>query len=467
MKRKPVFVLLFSILLINSGYSQNEQFKIVKSQNDNSLYSSIVVNKINKTVIDAPLNKLVDIDNPLYLKIRASLDSLTSLQSDLISKAKMSDVENVYLEKAVSYMNSYLRNKGPETSKYGILESAQKEIDNTSHKVDFYRGKKEFYDACGGRLMDAMNGKNNFKIEKYLQKSMNQINDIIKTGRASKGLLNSVSSQISKLEKEIIAIPTKIKENKIIGTLKREVLLVDNVNVSKNIQGTFIKKEYPLDMHGQSQYVIMLNNFMHFVESELIHRDSIEMYTKTTRGIFKGVSENSGYIIENVDTKELYYTTGDVLNKMAILSKIAEIYENIDVLNIKKSIKENKTILTYNEYSCVLTSDLYDRLLQKDASVIEEMHKSVVKRRALMEKATISADKLRKHINAYKAKTISAEGINEWKQETKICNNILTQIRSLPFADSNYYSEQFDRDEITIHIAIMEYVSYSEVKLGL
>lgn len=467
MKRNVLTIIVFNFILFTWGYGQNQEFIIYGNLKDGNTTSFVEVYKINKKTVDAPIFELIDGDNPKYLEKQAEIDSLNVIHSELAAIVRVSEQENKHLQSAISFMNSYLKSNKSETSKYNILEDAQKELDKTNYKIDFYRGKKEFYTACGGRQIDAMSGKNSSKIEKYLQKTINEINGLIKSGNPNKSKFTALTTQLAKLERELYDIPKTAKINQPKGFIKREIFLVDTINICEKIAGSFIKKEGPVDMHGQSRYAIMLKDYKHFMKNELILKDSVEIFTKATRDLFKGVGGNTSYLIENVKTKELFYTTGDILNKMAINSQMAEIYDNIDALKITKTEKENKTILTYNNYSCVLTPDLFDRLLKKDVSVIEEMHKSVQKRRTLMEKATISADKLRKHINAYKARTITTEGLNEWKNETKLCNDILTQMRSLPFANTYYYSEQFDREETTLSIAIMEYVSYSEEKLGL
>jgi len=454
-------------MIITWGFTQNEQFQIIENLKDKNTISLIEVYKINKIVVDASKFELVEAENPLYTKKQAEIDSLKQFNSELTQKVSISEQENTYLQNAVAKMNSYLNNGNPETSKYGILEDTQKELDKTSHKIDFYRSKKDFYAACDGRLMDAMNGKNYYKIEKYIQKTISEVNELIKAGNSIKNKLNYNAVLIAKLEKELITLPKTAKINKATNTVKREILLVDTVNINENISGRFIKKDGPVDENGQSRYAIMLKNYQHFVKNELILKDSVEVFTKATRDLFKGVGGNTSYLIENVKTNELYYTTGDILNNIAINSQLAEIYENIDALKIQKTVKDDKIILTYNGYTCVLTPDLYDRLSKKDASVIEAMHKSVAKRKILMENATKSADLLRKYISAYKARTITTEGLNEWKKETKNCDQILSQMQSLPFANTYYYSEQFDREETKLHIAIMDYVSYSKEKLGL
>lgn len=467
MKRKTLTIIVFSIILSHLSYAQNQEFIIQGNLNDGGATSFIEVFKINKVIIDAPITVKVDGDNPEYLKKQAVIDSLNVLHTELAAKVRVSDQDNKSLQSAISLMNSYLRSSSPETSKFNILENAQKELDKTNYKIDFYRSRKEFYAACDGRLIDAASGKNSYKIEKYLQKTMNEINDLIRIGNSNKSRFNALTTELSKLERELINVPRTAKINQNKGFVKREISLVDTINTFQNISGRFTKKEGPVDMHGQSRYAIMLKDYKHFVKNELILKDSVEIHTKATRDLFKGVGGNTSYLIENVETKALYYTTGDIFNKVAITSDMALIYNNIAALNITMTEKENKTILNYKGFSCVLTPDLYERLSKKDATVIEEMHKSIEKRRALMEKATISADKLRKHISAYKSRTITTEGLNEWKKETKLCNDILAQMRSLPFANTYYYSQQFDREETTLSIAIMEYVSYSEEKLGL
>ena len=175
----------------------------------------------------------------------------------------------------------------------------------------------------------------------------------------------------------------------------------------------------------------------------------------------------NNYIIKNVETGKLYYTKGDIFNNWGKDYRLIKLFSQIDKLNIKRQIIDEKIILHLNGFQCVLTADIVQAVYDGDASCIKIINESVNKYKEYNKKASDIAVKLTNHIKQYKAHLLIVDGLTAWKKDTKECAAILTKMRNLPYANSEYYNEQLDEEEIKIHTAILDLVRYSKDKLGI
>ena len=95
------------------------------------------------------------------------------------------------------------------------------------------------------------------------------------------------------------------------------------------------------------------------------------------------------------------------------------------------------------------------------------METSVEKYEALNKSATNLALKLMNHIKSYKSHLLTYDRLDEWKEDTKSCESVLSKMHSLPFASSMYFNRQLQEKEIEAHTAAIDYVNYSKEKRGL
>jgi hypothetical protein len=77
------------------------------------------------------------------------------------------------------------------------------------------------------------------------------------------------------------------------------------------------------------------------------------------------------------------------------------------------------------------------------------------------------AEKLRKHILAYRSGLMTHERLKDWEKDTKACESILNKIDSIPFASSELFFWQLDIKEVELHNAIVDLVAYSKNSLGI
>lgn len=471
MKKKILIITVLFSLLSLTNFAQQEPLQIVdslKQKKSNSLWEhDIEVYQINLVKVQAPKFEMTEVVNPEYVIKKNLIDSIENDNTQLQEKVETFKKDEENLRQAYAYMDGYIRSAEPETSKYGYLSTAQEKIDKTNYKIDFYRSKKQFYEACGGRLSDATNRKNYYKIEKYIYSNMESINKILNDNNSLENKIQYNTKVINKTNDDLKNIQEKIKKNIQSSFFEREILLVDTVNIAQQIQGSYIMEKGPVDIYGQSCYSIMLKDFHHFLKNELVIKDSIKQHTNDIRGLMKHVGGNNEYLIKNVDTNELYFTKGDILKRWCLNPALVALLKTLDELNIKTYSIENKTLVSYQGNQCVLTPDIFERLMKKDVSVISEMQSSVNKYLKYNSQASLIAEKLMKHINSYQSLLLTYDRLDDWKKDTKECEAILTNMRNLPFAKSIHFNNQLEEDDIKLHTVVIDYVLYSKQHLGL
>jgi len=255
-----------------------------------------------------------------------------------------------------------------------------------------------------------------------------------------------------------------------IGTVEtgiRKILIADSISIAKEISGRFVKETGPIDMYGASGYHIMKSDYKHFVKNELVITDTIQNYVGYINSVAYYAGSRNNYIIKNVETGKLYYTKGDILNNWGRDYRLVKLFSQIDKLNIKRQNINEKIILQLNGSQCVLTADIVQAIFDGDASGIKIMNESVNKYKEYNKTASDIAVKLANHIKQYKARLLKEDGLAAWKKDTKECDALLTKMRNLPYASSEYYNEQLDEEEIKIHTTILDLVRYSKDKLGI
>jgi hypothetical protein len=247
----------------------------------------------------------------------------------------------------------------------------------------------------------------------------------------------------------------------------RKILRADSISIGKEITGRYVKEVGSINENGESNYFIMKEKIHQFFKNELVQRESIADLAVNINRVASYAGGSSNYLIKNVETGQLYYTKGDILNNWGMDNVIVELYSRIDKLNIKRQIINEKIILHLNGFQCVLTADIVQALYNGDASGIKVMNESVTKYIEYNKIASDLAVKLSNHVKQYKSYLLKDDGMAAWKKDTKECDAILTKMRCLPYANSDVYNLQLEEDEIEAHTAIIDLVLYSKGKLGI
>jgi hypothetical protein len=273
-------------------------------------------------------------------------------------------------------------------------------------------------------------------------------------------LIDFERRELSKLKKTVMVLTET-------GIIKRKILNVDSKNIGKDISGRYIKVIGQKDEYGSPKYYLMEKDFYEFSKNEIVMKDSLEKYTSNMLAFAKLVDDENNYLIKNVESGKLYYTTGNILKNWGMDYYHFELFSRIDKLNIKRKTVENDIILSLNGSQCVLTADIGAALYNGDASCIKTMSNSVNKYIEYLKIASDISIKMTKYINQYQSWLLKDEGLLNWKKETKECDAILLKMRNLPYANSEYYNYQLNNDAVRIHSAILDVVRYSKVKLGI
>ena len=454
---KTITVLAFICIIGISAFGQSEEYQIVdslKTKISNSLFDSGEINVFPIETINANCKKyeVVEVKDSVY---EAKLLQINSFNIDKIElTARQEAFKEGYQEliNAKSYLDEFIQDPEPTLMfKWQYLKKAQESLDKTSHKIDLYRSKEDVFGKSGG--------KTSFKVDNYVRKQRGQIDSILYEGSYFSGKIEYLSKKIEVGKNELTKINKTRKVNMLTGVMTRTIQKVDSFNIGKEIRGRFVKEE---------GYAVISQDYRHFLANELILADSLRNYVKGIEANrIAGICDQNNYVIKEIDTGKLYYTTGDILRRWCMDSKLIELFSSIDKLNIKRQTIDDKILLSYNGFQCVLTADISDALISNDPTCINTMHSSVNKYYEYNKLASELALKLSNHIKLYKSRLIRDEGIETWKKDTKACDAILTKMIRLPYADSRDYSQQLDRKQVELHIVIMDYVAYSKNKLGL
>lgn len=457
MRIKTIVILAFTCLLGSTTFAQNDEFQIVdslKNKISNSLFDSGEIEVFPIETVNANCKKyeIVEVKDSIY---EANLQVISSLSADKIELTNKLETFNKDVQELVNakdYLDQF--NRDPEPSlmfKWQYLKKAQESLDKTSHKIDLYRSKDEVFSKSGGKTP--------FKVGNYVQKSQGQINDILYKGSYLKSKAENLSKKIDDGKNELIHIDKTKKVNMQTGVIIRSILKVDSLSIGKEIKGRFIKEE---------GYAIMSKDYQHFLANELILKDTLLNYVSILEARRMAVMcDQYNYVIKNIESGKMYYTTGDILRRWCMNSRLVDLFTSIDNLKIKRQTIDDKILLSYNGFQCMLTADIADALIGNDPTCIKTMHSSVNKYNEYNKLASGLAVKLSNHIKLYKSRLIKNDGIEQWKKDTKECDAILIKMLSLPYADSRNYYEQLDVKQVGLHTVILDYVAYSKNKLGL
>ena len=364
MRRTKIAVLAFACLLSTGVFAQSEEFQIVdslKNKVSNSLFDSGEIEVFPIESVNATCKKyeIVEVKDSVYESRLHQIDTLSAKKIELTNKLKTFNEDVQELVNAKDFLDQF--NRDPEPSlmfKWQYLKKAQECLDKTSHKIDLYKSKGDVFSKSGGKTP--------YKVGNYVLKQQGQINDILTDGSYLKSKIENLTKKISDEKDELMGENKTKKVEMPTGEMTRTILKVGSTNIGKKIQGRFIKEEGPQDIHGQSNYAIMLKDYRQFVKNELVDEDSVKKYTKDPRGLLKHVGGNNEYLIKNVETGQLYYTTGDILRRWCMSPGLTNLYAITNELKIDRVMIGDKEYVRYSGNQCVLTPDVSERLLKKD-----------------------------------------------------------------------------------------------------
>lgn len=453
-----IFVFIaFACLSITTTFAQSDEFQIVdslKNKISNSLFDSGEIEIFPIETINANCKKyeVVEVKDSVY---EVKLQQINLFNTDKLQLAnKLNTFKEDYPEliNAKSYLDEFINDPNPSLMfKWQYLKKAQASLDNTSHKIDLYRNKEEVFSKSGG--------KSSFNVDNYVTKQRGQITGILNEGSFFSSSIENLTKKINNGINDLSRINKTKKVNMPTGLMTRKIQKVDSANIGNEITGHFVKQE---------GYAVMKKDYRHFLANELILIDTLYSCVKEIEANrMAEICGQNNYVIKDIATGKLYYTTGDILRRWCMNSTLVDLFSSIDKLNIKRQTVDDKILLSYNGFQCVLTADIYDALIGDDPTCIKTMHSSVNKYNEYNKLASDLALKLSNHIKLYKSRLIKTDGIESWKKDTKACDAILTKMRNLPYADSYDYNEQLDLKQVEMHVAILDYVTYSKNKLGL
>lgn len=456
MRIETIAILAFTCLLSSTTFAQNNEFQIVdslKNKISNSLFDNgeIEVFPIETVSANCKKYEIVEVKDSIYEAKLQLINSLSADKIELTNKLKTFNEDVQELVNVKDYLDQF--NRDPEPSlmfKWQYLKKAQESLDKTSHKIDLYRSKDEVFSKSGGKTP--------FKVGNYVMKQQGQINDILYEGSYLKSKAENLSKKIDDGKNELMRINKTKKVNMPTGEMVRTILKVGNTNIGKEIQGRFIKED---------GYAIMQKDFRHFLTNELIVSDTLDNYREIKAFRMAKICGETNYVIKNIESGKMYYTTGDILRRWCMDSRLVDLFTSIDNLKIKRQTIDDKILLSYDGVQCMLTADIADALIGNDPTCIKTMNSSVNKYNEYNKLATDLAVKISNHIKLYKSRLIKNDGIEQWKKDTKECDAILIKMLSLPYAESRNYYEQLDVKQVGLHTMTLDYVAYSKNKLGL
>lgn len=456
MRKKKIAILAFTCLLSTITFAQSDEFQIVdslKNRVSNSLYNGGEIEIFPIETVNANCKKygIVEVKDSIYEAKLQLINSLSADKIELTNKLKTFNEDVQELVNAKDFLDQF--NRDPEPSlmfKWQYLKKAQESLDKTSHKIDLYRSKDDVFSKSGGKTP--------YSIGNYVLKQQGQINVILTDGSYLKSKIENLTKKIDAENNELTHINKTKKVNMPTGEMVRTILKVGNTNIGKEIKGRFVKED---------GYAIMLKDFRHFLANELIVSDTLDNYREINAFRMAKICGGNDYVIKNIETGKMYYTTGNILEKWCMNSKLVDLFTKIDNLKIKRQTIDDKILLSFNGSQCVLTGDLFGPLMGNDPTCIKTMNSSVSKYKEYNKLGFDLATKGLNHIRLYKSRLLKDDGLEAWKKETKECDAILSKMRNLPYASSEEYNLQLSQDEIATHIAIMDFVSYSKSKLGI
>ena len=228
MKKKYILIIL-SLIFFANIYSQETEYLIVEK-----LKNRITANvyEIKKTSIEANRYENKEIDNPEYLLIQKQIDTLDNqikiLNGGTFSGQQISNLKNAkkYLKDAISYYN-YDKSKT-----WNQIKKAKDELDKTN--IDFVQRTKNKYSLA----------------IKEAEENIVKIDDILGNTPEKEDKIRSIYLEIRKLKNKIGSngrigyssenrIKKTVMKDIVIGNIKRNILLLDTINIFSKITGKY------------------------------------------------------------------------------------------------------------------------------------------------------------------------------------------------------------------------------------
>ncbi|MFV5697862.1 hypothetical protein ACM55H_05790 [Flavobacterium sp. ZT3R17] len=271
--------------------------------------------------------------------------------------------------------------------------------------------------------------------------------------------------------------------------IEREILVIDSINVSDKLKGSFITSI--TELNDNDDYRIMNENKLQFIKNEIVAKNLTQQffgndYNKLSRdlgyfykspiklmdcyNLLNGKKEietsvTSNYLIKCNENNAIYYVTNNFIEKGTIEKETYQFLKNIDELGITLSVIEDEIYIIKDGKKSILTPDIQNKIAnEKDINIIEKTNSSVTMWRNLYNQQSKIAVNLSKHIQAYKSHLMTKERLAIWKKETNDCMLIQEKINKLPF---NSFYKQLDTQEIQVQSAILDVMSASRNVLGI
>ncbi len=142
------------------------------------------------------------------------------------------------------------------------------------------------------------------------------------------------------------------------------------------------------------------------------------------------------FILQNENTKELYYGNSYLTGNFASNNEISDIL-NSKGFSTKKIGREFYII--FGSKKIKIDSTIKEKIKQNDFNFITELVKSIDKYSSLAIQSKPIFEKLSNHINAYQSKTLTKERLSQWKKDNLKGQEIVKQFEILFNLQSDIY----------------------------
>nr|WP_319512585.1 hypothetical protein [uncultured Draconibacterium sp.] len=460
----------FLLLILSSlGFSQIREYRIVDSLRNKST-QDVKVFEIKKENFKTMTYEYKSIPNPEYLKIQQKIDSCETLINSAQQKCLSTTTKNHY-----DYAKKYLSDAVDK----GVLGSLE-----SSDRWANIKTAKKHLDAAGSALQQNTSGKYSLAI-KQAKANIAKIDEILQqansAGEEANIIISKIRPQLNQYNRQIGKGGYISAENNTISEtiydyiptneiVTREIMVMDTVDVAKTLSGTFIGINYKYD----DGYCMLKEDFRKFKKRELIKTETLREYYNeynisdiSLYVASSDIENNTAYLIKSLENEKMYLALGDIFNSWCLQPTLIEFQEIMKEKGFEEITINGSNGVKYNGHQCVLTPDVFVKLMEKDVSIIEKMEASVNQFRKYNEAAGEIAVKLGNHIKRYKSFLLTYDRMEEWEKDTKACNAIMAKIRKLPYTQTEFFYSQLTNEDINLHEFVVLQTAYSNEKLGL
>lgn len=149
--------------------------------------------------------------------------------------------------------------------------------------------------------------------------------------------------------------------------------------------------------------------------------------------------ETTDILLQNIESKEYFLGTDDLVNNFAINNELIEMCEKLNKNGFStKQIDQDICIILGNQ-KIKLDDTVKEKIKKNDFAFITNLSKSIDKYKSLANQSKPIFDKLSNHINSYRSGTLTKERLMIWKQDNLKGQEILKQFNLLFKSQSDIY----------------------------